>query len=69
MTILCFIELIAKLWQLIQPDPQGLAINSVGPGRLALFFCFFSLGGLAPPPNEKNEKNKANLPGPTELIA
>ena len=24
------------------------------------FFCFFSLGGLAPPPNEKNEKNKAN---------
>ena len=47
--ILCFIELIAKLWQLIQPDPQGLAINSVGPGRLALFFSFFSrLGGVTP---------------------
>ena len=47
--VLCFIELIAKLWQLIQPDPQGLAINSVGPGRLALFFCFFSpLGGYPP---------------------
>ena len=45
-----------------------VAINSVGAGRLALLFCFFSLGGLAPP-NEKNEKNKANLPGPTELIA
>ena len=25
--VLCFMELIAKLWQLIQPDPQGLAIN------------------------------------------
>ena len=32
------------------------------------FSAFFHWGGL-PPPNEKNEKNKANLPGPTELIA
>ena len=62
--------MIAKFWQLIQRDPQDLAIDSVGPGRLALFFCFFSLGGACPPPpHEKNEKNKVNLPGPTELIA
>ena len=34
-----------------------------------IFLLFFSLGGLPPPKREKNEKNKANLPGPTELIA
>ena len=57
--LLCFIELIAKLWQLIQPDPQGLAINSVGPGRLALFFSFFSrLGGGNPPREKKSRKTK-----------
>ena len=53
---LFLIELIAKLWQLIQPDPQGLAISSVGPGRLALFFSFVSLGGASPPNEKKTEK-------------
>ena len=33
---------------------------------LALFFCFFSLGGHAPP-NEKNEKNKANATANAKL--
>ena len=56
--LFCFIELIAKLWQLIQPDPQGLAINPVGPGRLALFFSFFSrLGGVTPQGRKKAEKS------------
>ena len=37
--------------------PQGLAINSVGPGRLALLFSFFSrLGGVTPQGRKKAEK-------------